>query len=272
MIRILLASAGLFALISVPATAADLPVKAAYKAPAPVVAPVFSWTGFYIGGHVGGGWSDGWKGTANPLPSPAAFGALPLSFSQNGSGVIGGGQIGYNWQFSPSWVLGIETDISRVHIRANSVTPALSLAGTPFVGDADCPGSQVCTAFMNRDLDVLGTVRARVGYAWDRWLAYVTGGFAYGRVNYSANYMVCCQHPASFTDTKTGGTIGVGLEFAPLALRNWTIRGEYLYVTLGGATATIQQMSPPDPRFAMRYGWNQTDVNIGRVSLNYKFD
>jgi outer membrane immunogenic protein len=240
---------------------------------APPAAPIFNWSGFYIGGHVGGGWSAGWSGTANPLPSPAAFGALPLSFGQNASGVIGGGQVGYNWQFAPSWVLGIEADISGAHIRANSVTPALSLAGTPFTGAADCPGLQVCTSFMNRDLDLLGTVRGRVGYTWERWLAYLTGGFAYGRVGYSANYQVCCQHPVSFTDTKVGGTVGGGLEYALAGTGgNWTIKGEYLFVWLGGASGTATQMSPPNPAFAVRYDWNHTNIQIVRFGLNYKFN
>jgi outer membrane immunogenic protein len=240
---------------------------------APPTAPMFNWTGFYIGGHVGGGWSADWSGMTNPLPSPTAFGALPLSFSQKGSGVIAGGQIGYNWQFAPSWVLGIEADLSRLHIHTSSVNPALTLAGTPFVGAADCPGVQICTAFMTRDLDRLGTVRGRVGYAWERWLAYLTGGFAYGRVSFSGNYQVCCQHPVSFTDTKTGSTIGGGLEYAlPGTWGNWTIKGEYLFVRLGSATGTVPQMSPPDPRFAVRYDWNQTNIHIVRFGLNYKFN
>jgi outer membrane immunogenic protein len=239
-----------------------------------VVAPdSFSWTGFYIGGHVGEGWSSGWNGTANPLPSPAAFGALPLSFTQSASGLIAGGQIGYNWQFAPNWMLGIETDLSKAHINTVSVTPALNLAGAPFVGDADCPGTQVCTSFLGRDLHLLGTVRARAGFVWDHLLVYITGGFAYGRIGYRANYNVCCQHPSSFTDTKTGGTIGGGLEYAlPGTLGNWTIKGEYLYVELASANDTVQQMSPPDPTYHMRYDWNRTKIQIGRFGLNYKFN
>ena len=233
----------------------------------------FNWTGFYVGGQFGGGWSSNWRGTANPLPNPVAFGALPLTFSQNGGGVIGGGQIGYNWQFAPAWVAGMEADLSAASINARTVTPALTLAGTPFVGAADCPGIQVCTSFLARRLESLGTIRGRHGYTWDHWLAYVTGGFAYGRIHYSANYEVCCQHPASFSNMKTGFTAGGGLEYAlggPWA--HWTIRGEYLFVQLGGASATITQQSPPDPAFAMKYGWGHTDLHIARVALSYKFD
>src|ERR1700726_256111 len=133
----LVLAAAVIAMIAGTASAADLPAKPVYKAAPPVAAPVpFSWTGFYVGGHVGGGWSSDWRGTASQLPSPAAAGALDLSFSQKGSDVIAGGQIGFNWQFAPNWLLGIEADLSRVHIHTRSVDTALDLSGAPFQGDA----------------------------------------------------------------------------------------------------------------------------------------
>jgi outer membrane immunogenic protein len=270
--KLVLASAAMIALVAMPARAADISAKPVYKA-APVAAPLpYNWTGLYIGGHIGGDWSSGWGGNLNQLPSPAAAGALNLSFSQQGSGVVAGGQVGYNWQFAPSWVLGIEADLSHVHIHTNLVQPALTILGVPFQGANDCPGVQICTSFMARDLDLIGTARGRLGYALDRWLAYFTGGFAYGRVSYRANYEVCCQYPASFTDTKTGWTVGGGLEYAlPGSWGNWTMRGEYLFVRLGSASATIQQI-PAQPPFAIRYDWNDTKLHIARFALNYKFD
>src|SRR5215468_6168169 len=78
------------------ASAADL--RPAYKAPAPVAAPYsYSWAGFYIGGHAGVGWSEG-----------------------SDAGFVGGGQIGYNWQLSPNWVIGIEGDLSGTSLNANN--------------------------------------------------------------------------------------------------------------------------------------------------------
>jgi outer membrane immunogenic protein len=272
--KLFLASVAAIPLVAGPARAADVPAKPVYKAVPPVAAPVlvpYSWTGFYIGGHVGGGWS----GTANPLPSPADFGALGLNFSQKGSGVVAGGQIGYNWQLAPTWVIGIEADLSAIHIHTRSVDTALRLSGVPFQGANDCPGVQFCSVFMTRDLDRIGTVRGRVGYAWDRWLAYFTGGFAYGRVSYSGDFLICCQFPVSFTDTKTGSTIGGGLEYAlPDSWGNWTIRGEYLFVSLGSASATALQIPAGTCNTApcaVRYDWNHTDVHIARFALNYKF-
>lgn len=232
----------------------------------------FNWSGFYLGGHVGGSWSADWQGATNEFPSAAGSGAQNSSFSPKGSGVIAGGQIGYNWQFAPAWVIGVEADLSWIRIHTTSVNPVLTLGGTPFVGQTDCPGAQICTTFMTRNLDSLGTVRARLGYAWDRWLAYLTGGFAYGRIGYAANFNVCCQFAASFAQTKPGWSLGGGLEYAlPGAWSAWTIRGEYLFVSLAHASTIAPETSPPNPAFAVGYNWNRTNIQIARFALSYRF-
>jgi outer membrane immunogenic protein len=96
--------------LTVAASAADL--RPAYKAPAPVAAPYnYSWSGFYIGGHAGVGWSEG-----------------------DDSGFVGGGQIGYNWQFAPNWVIGIEGDFSGTSLSSGG---GASVAGVTVTGGAD---------------------------------------------------------------------------------------------------------------------------------------
>src|SRR3979411_3084235 len=97
-----------------PALAADMAPRYT-KAPPPVAVAVFSWTGFYIGGHVGYGWFDRNSTLVNTETAvffaPAiAAGALPSIYGVNPRGVVGGGQIGYNWQ-SGMWVFGVEADI-----------------------------------------------------------------------------------------------------------------------------------------------------------------
>jgi outer membrane immunogenic protein len=89
-----------------------------------------------------------------------------LSFNQKDKGVVAGGQIGYNWQIAPAWVLGIEADLSSLHLRANSSQTILDDTGIPLV----CAGGQPSCGFsvMSRNLDWVGTVRGRLGYAWDR--------------------------------------------------------------------------------------------------------
>ncbi len=144
--KFLLAGACL-AVLSAPALAADLPVKAH----APVVAPLYNWTGFYIGGNAGWGWarlSDSVGGT-------------------NLNGFVGGGQIGYNWQVS-NFVLGLETDFqgSDQHLTETGTIGATAVTGTARV-------------------NWFGTIRGRVGVAANNWLFYVTGGGAYTNVGAS---------------------------------------------------------------------------------------
>ena len=201
------------------ASAADLPRKApAYAPPAP---PPFSWTGFYGGIHVGYGWSNSsatvTDGLANGLFDP-------VSLDQNGNGVIGGGQIGYNWQFAPNWVIGIEGDISGTGIRNTTFAPITTGGGVP-----------VAAGFQHtaeRDINWLATVRGRLGYAADRWLIYVTGGGAWGGIDYTAGPIFAgVSNVTQFSHTSSGWTIGGGVEYG--FTNNWTARVEYLYYDLG---------------------------------------
>ena len=123
------------------ANAADLG-RRPYAQPAPVYAPVYSWTGLYLGVNGGGGWGDSaWSGVSNSI-SP--------------SGGLIGGTVGYNWQFGQT-VVGIETDLQW----------------------SDIKGSGACTFGCETRNNWFGTVRGRLGYAWDRFMPYVTGGLAY---------------------------------------------------------------------------------------------
>src|SRR6266481_4412688 len=98
------------------AFAADMAVKMHVKAPPPPPAPVYSWTGWYIGGNVGGGWGrrDVTYAPNDPVAgdlfTPGHSFETPRSPSFNVSGVIGGIQFGYNYQFSRNWLIGFETD------------------------------------------------------------------------------------------------------------------------------------------------------------------
>jgi outer membrane immunogenic protein len=211
------------------AIAADLPDRMPTKGPIYAPAPVYSWTGFYAGLNAGYGW-----GTASS--SNTLFGPGP---SARASGGLVGGQLGYNWQ-TGAVVLGLETDLDWSNVKASSS------AGT-------CTGV-VCTT----QNTWLGTTRARVGYAFDRWLPFLTAGVGYGNVKAS-------DVPAAFvfngTDTKAGFAGGGGVEAALAG--NWTAKVEYLYVNLGSAN------------FACTVGCGTTTVklneNIVRAGLNYRF-
>jgi len=203
------------------ATAADLGRQ--YQQPyvkAPIYNPVFTWTGFYLGLNGGGGWGQSsWDRT----------GTFDLS-----GGVIGG-TVGFNWQ-TGQVVLGIE-------------------------GDADWSGvsgttSTLCPVGCTTRNDWLGTVRGRVGYAFDRFLPYVTGGLAAGDIHATTPGF------AGATQTNLGWTIGAGMEV--VIAGNWSAKAEYLHVDLGSFNCGLAcgLVTPDNVSFR---------ANLARGGVNYKF-
>jgi outer membrane immunogenic protein len=230
------------------ATAADLPPSAP---PPPVVTPVaYNWSGFYLGGNVGGAWGAGCKN--------ATF--------------IGGGQAGYNMQFG-AFVAGLEADIAGVanHSKTNTVA---------FGGIAGLPGGTY-TFDGTREPNVVGTVRARLGFAVDRALFFITGGLAYG----SGTKDLVVNHfgpagnlngtwSASSSKSPVGWTIGAGIEYA--VANNWTIKGEYLFLAdLSDNNSSTVVCSGPcagvNPALTWVSSQLPTALNIARLGLNYKF-
>lgn len=208
------AGAGL-ALIASAAVAADLPRRTAPVAPAFTAAPVFTWTGFYAGVNAG-------YGFGNPKGAGSAV-------WDNTNGFVGGGQIGYNQQFN-QFVLGIETD----------------LQGTGMSGKQSSAGA----AGDKSRIPYFGTVRARAGYAIDRFMPYVTGGFAYGGSH------VVTAAVGKTDNVNYGWTIGGGVEYA--FTNNITAKVEGLYVNLADKAVAGGR----------KYG---NDFGVVRAGLNYKF-
>ena len=231
--------ASVLALGVVGAHAADLTYE-----PAPVAAPVvFNWTGFYVGVHggIGGGGID----------TAFSVDGFPYSdYSNNAFGAFGGAQIGYNWQFATNWVAGVEADIAYSGINADSTWS--------YVNDSSYN--------LKTDVDWFGTLRGRIGYAWDNVLFYGTGGAAYGDVEVKTNYSEPgFSDGTSFSDTRWGWTIGAGIEYG--ITKNITLKTEYLYVDLGSIHQDgYNALEDLDGRF-------DTDVAFHtlKVGLNYKF-
>jgi outer membrane immunogenic protein len=170
---LLLLSTAISALTASSAFAADLPVKAAPFAPAPVA----TWTGFYIGANLGYGWANG---------SVAGVGSETLS------GVIGGGQLGYNWQVG-NVVFGIEGDFQGSgQKRSDSFTTAFG------------------TVTIDQKIPWFATLRGRLGYAAGPWLIYATGGAAWN--NYEASATLAGATVSDST-TKSAWTVGGGVEW-----------------------------------------------------------
>jgi outer membrane immunogenic protein len=191
------------------------------------------------------------SGAAFPgLGFGTAIHGSPLSFSIDPKGVIGGGQIGYNWQFAPTWIAGLETDIqgSGMKNRRDCLIPCgagvLTLNTIPFNFFP-----VTFSAFSEEHkIDWFGTVRGRFGYAAGPVLVYATGGLAYGEVKRSGNVVgqtnfVLGGTVNSFagsysaSSTKAGWTLGGGVEGQ--LTRNWSVKAEYLYMDLGSTTDTF---------------------------------
>jgi outer membrane immunogenic protein len=193
--------------------------------PPPVYAPVpyYSWTGFYIGLNGGGAW--GRSRFAFPGSPPASF---------DGSGWLAGATLGVNHQLD-RWVLGLEGDLDASDIR----------------GSGACPGGGVCQIRNDR----LATVRGRIGYAFDRFLPYVTGGLAVGHLTAGIPGL------GSAANTSTGWALGGGIELALTG--NWTMKAEYLYVDLGSFDCVACGGVPPASA-----GFT---TNVFRAGVNYRF-
>ncbi|MEY2479935.1 MAG: outer rane immunogenic protein [Verrucomicrobiota bacterium] len=235
--------------------------KEVMAAPAPSC-PI-NWSGFYLG--LNGGYSWGSADTNfDPLPDAASFFSIePITLQPDPSGAIGGGQIGYNFQWN--WlVLGVETDFQGSGLDgSDSRSPIIDITGA-----ANSAGTFIESS---QRTDWFGTARAKIGVTpFCRLLLYVTGGLAYGHVNYEANTDFTDQagpfYLSSFETTKVGWTVGGGLEYA--LSNHWSLKAEYLYYDLGDESATAQA-SDGRP-FAMHYNW-ETTANVVRGGLNFKF-
>jgi outer membrane immunogenic protein len=244
------------------ASAADLgpPV---YKAPPPAPAPVWSWTGLYIGINGGGGISHN-RTTDTFVRLPGGVVEQDETFTHSPAGGVFGGQIGYNWQFDPHWVGGIEGDWQWT---GQSETNCLMSCGQAFFGGP--PGNSLTD---EQKLQWIATARARFGYADGGWLWYVTGGGAWGKIDQNLNYGAGAPEvftAASFSTTRGGWTVGGGVETA-LWNSGWSAKLEYLYVDLGTVTNTFTLGAVPEGP-AIITSSSKIQDNIFRVGLNYRF-
>ena len=272
--------AGFSFIATVPvALAADMPIKTPRYAPAP--APAYSWTGFYGGLNLGGGWQDTIHNSAavnfcafiNPAFCAGTAADIPGQLDTKASGIIGGGQIGYNWQ-TGSIVWGIETDFQGADLKGGtsvSVTTVVpAFPANPFT----------VTSTGSQKIEWFGTLRGRVGWLpVSQLLIYATGGLAYGHTQTDVSFAYTEAGVAangstavSNSSTRAGWTAGGGLEwmFAP----NWTIKGEYLYYDLG--TVTIDQQLDAQVAGLHLIGvaiQSRADYHgsIARLGVNYKF-
>ena len=221
-----------------------------------------SWTGPYVGVNLGYGGGD-FKYDGSGTTDAAGTNPASARVRQSSSGVIGGGQLGYNYEMPNGIVLGMETDIAASDIGAKT-----SYASVDSLGNAS-------GADLRSKIDYLGTVRGRVGKAMfdGRFVPYVTGGFAYGGVKSSAGY-TCASCVAtgysSPTTTQTGWTAGAGAEYA--LTRHLSMKAEYLYTDLGRDTlANAAEFSVGGANLYNANVSEKATANVMRVGVNYRF-
>jgi len=213
--------------------------------------PVFTWTGVYIGGQIGYAW-----GSANLSYS----GFDP--FSGNPNGAIGGARVGVNYQINQC-VVGLEGSVDGTTLNNTAVA---------FFSDGS-----IITA--NKTVDVEGSIRGRLGVAWDRALIYATGGVALGGFTtnynvYNSSVLGAFYASNSFSNTRVGWTVGGGIDYA--ATNNWSLFVEYRYSNWGtlSTSGLASVASATTPLLAGIYSnasraLNQNQVQVG---FNYKFD
>ena len=258
---------GLSAVASVLATtsafAADLAPRPYTKAPV-MVDPGYNWTGFYVGVNGGYSWGRSYATVAPTTP-------LAINIAHDVDGGLGGGQVGYNWQVNPKWLLGVEADIQGTGERGHSLNPlvAVRLGSIGITGSADS----------NTSFPWFATFRGRAGWLADpSLLLYVTGGLAVGEVKFNTQTTLTAQlfdgvsnapigAPITLvgtrvydSQTRVGWTAGGGIEkkFDP----HWSGKLEYLYIDLGSATYFGGTADQTSVKFR---------DHIFRAGINYEF-
>jgi outer membrane immunogenic protein len=279
--RLLLRSLVLLVLTTA-AQAADI----SFKAPVP---PASNWTGFYFGANVGGGWGKQSVSYSPNDPNSAELftainGGGPPSTSFNTSGALAGVQAGYNLQTAPNWLVGLEADIDLSGIKGSGSSSYLVFP-TTLALPAASPIDEQITWF--------GTVRGRWGYLpTQNLLTYLTGGFAYGRIEHTGSYVnnsatgfgvgtgaqcnpggATCFIGSSGT-MAVGWTGGAGFEYA--VSQRLSLKAEYLYVSLGSTSVTETAVALPfligtPPLSSLNGNFDHTNFNVVRVGSNFRF-
>jgi outer membrane immunogenic protein len=254
--------AGFAALVAGPALAADLGAPV-YRAPVVPVA-VSSWTGFYIGGNIGAGWGTKEFEQVIPLGILPVTPTLPTLVSDGShtvNGILGGGQVGYNYQIGPT-VWGIE----------------FQGEGADMKGKGNC--GLVALFNCSTKIDGIMTLAGRFGLAWDRTMIYVKGGGAWAHDQNTVNLLglglavpgIVTIAPVTVSEWRSGWMLGMGVEHQIFG--NWSAKIEYDYMDFGTRTDLFNVVTVPAlpiangllPRFDV------TDrMHLIKFGVNYKF-
>jgi outer membrane immunogenic protein len=255
--RIFVAAA--FVSLSQAALAADL---LNYTATAPIrPMAAFTWTGLHLG--VSGGYGFNADDPSYSYVNVPSFivPLLPKQANLNADGGLVGGTVGLDRQFG-QWVLGVEGDISWTDFGENAVR------NNPPGGSFGLPPLRFATDYQ---MDWLSTIRGRAGFAFDRWMLYGTGGFAFANVSLESTVTVGAPAQGrlfgSDDKTKTGWTAGGGGAFA--LTDHISLKAEALYYDLGNIS--VHATNPDDPQGSELITKQDINGTIVRGGIDYRF-
>jgi outer membrane immunogenic protein len=317
-------SVAALALSAAGALAADLPSRKGPPVLPPPPPPPPMWTGFYAGLNAGYGFGTnsntqsaaiGFEPYANYIISSELYtavstlgagGALSgVGANSNQNGFIGGGQVGYNYQWGQSFVIGIEADIQGAGIRGTSRTVGVGADSvTDFLPDGSMRSTAGGGTNINAGVDWLGTVRGRLGYLFTpTMLVYATGGLTYGGVYANVNNYAVATSGQFYGDTLTtygawthtfvgggaksqtlvGWNVGGGLEW--MFMPNWSLKAEAIYWNMGNMNVPTVALAAAPKSYEAAFSWvdlspaaaiGATRVNyqgvIARAGVNYHFN
>jgi outer membrane immunogenic protein len=235
------------------AVAADLSRPAPPPVKAPYVPPPFTWTGFYIGANIGGAW-------AQHTVTDSFYGVTFDTETSNGR-FIGGGQVGFNYEFGGGFVLGLEAEFDGIASNNSNNVGVFVTA----LGDT------VAITSNNR---WLATVAARFGWAFNNWMLYGKAGGGWVSTNgLTVTDLTTGESISSSGNTASGWLAGVGFEWA--FLNNWTLKLEYDYLGLNNRTFVVPagpQITPFEIDFVGDTFSGHRNVQMVKVGLNYLFN
>jgi outer membrane immunogenic protein len=239
----LVLAASIVVLGTATASAADLAPRY-YKAPPPMVSPLYNWSGFYAG--INGGWGTSHNCWTRTATAGAAIAPVSEGCHDADGGTVGG-QIGYRWQAS-NWVFGLEAQGNWADFRGSNAS--LLFGGV---------------ATNRTKIDAFGLFTGQVGYAWNNVLAYVKGGAAVTDNRYDGLATISgLVTDTAGSNTKWGGTVGAGLEygFAP----SWSFAVEYDHLFMGTDNYAFNTAG-----LATRNESIKQDADLVTVRVNYRF-
>jgi outer membrane immunogenic protein len=240
------------ALIGTPAFAADMgiPSRSYYPPPPPAI---YDWTGIYVGGHIGGGIlvdSASQNGVSTGGFNLANTGNL------NPAGVIGGAQVGANYEFAP-WVVGLEGSWTDSRINGNTLIGCTSpcAIGTTVIAQER----------FTSQAEWFAAVTGRFGYAANDWLFYGKVGGAWMNVRYTEDLLTTGAPVTAatqvFTDNRIGFTVGAGIEIG--LVENISAKIEYDFYDFGSKNYSFNAITPVSVN---------SNLHTIIVGLNYKFN